>query len=59
MSILLDEWLVDVKTSVTGKCIIIADALTMIERSLLDQRPCFFYTAGRRGGGKTTTLTRC
>ena len=41
----------------TGKCIIIAAALTLIERSLLDQRPCFFVTAGRRGGGKTTALT--
>jgi hypothetical protein len=29
----------------------------MIERSLLPDRPAFFVTAGRRGGGKTTTLT--
>ena len=27
---------------------------TLIERSLLVNRPCFFVTAGRRGGGKTT-----
>jgi hypothetical protein len=35
---------------------IISAALTMIERSLLDQRPAFFVTSGRRGSGKTTLL---
>jgi hypothetical protein len=54
---LTDEWLIDVQTDFIGKCIIVAAALTIIERSLLDQRPVFFVTAGRRGGGKTTTLT--
>ena len=53
---LTDEWLVDVATDFTGKCILIAAALTLIERSLLPDRPVFFVTAGRRGGGKTTTL---
>ena len=57
MEFLCDEWLVDVATDYTGKCTIIAAALTLIERSLLPDRPCFFVTAGRRGGGKTTTLT--
>jgi hypothetical protein len=57
MQFLTDEWLVDVATDYVGKCTIIAAALTVIERSLLDQRPAFFVTAGRRGGGKTTTLT--
>ena len=57
MKFLCDEWLVDVATDYTGKCTIIAAALTMIERSLLPDRPCFFVTAGRRGGGKTTMLT--
>ena len=57
MQFLTDEWLVDVATDYVGKCTIIAAALTIIERSLLDQRPAFFVTAGRRGGGKTTTLT--
>ena len=57
MRFLTDEWLVDVAANYAGKCIIIATALTIIERSLLDQRPAFFVTAGRRGGGKTTTLT--
>ena len=51
-----DEWLGDVATDYAGKCIIIAAALTLIERSLLPDRPAFFVTAGRRGGGKTTTL---
>jgi hypothetical protein len=49
-------WLVDVATDFTGKCILIAAALTLIQRSLLPDRPVFFVTAGRRGGGKTTTL---
>jgi hypothetical protein len=56
MRFLTDEWLVDVNASYAGKCTIIAAALTIIERSLLDQRPAFFVTSGRRGGGKTTTL---
>jgi hypothetical protein len=56
MEFLCDEWLVDVNASVTDKCVIIAAALTIIERSLLPDRPVFFVTAGRRGGGKTTTL---
>jgi hypothetical protein len=57
MDFLTDEWLVDVATDYTGKCTIIAAALTLIERTLLPDRPAFFVTAGRRGGGKTTTLT--
>jgi hypothetical protein len=56
MRFLTDDWLVDVATDYAGKCTIIAAALTIIERSLLDQRPSFFVTSGRRGGGKTTTL---
>jgi hypothetical protein len=55
MRFLTDEWLADVAADYTGKCIIIAAALT-IERSLMDSRPAFFVTAGRRGSGKTTTL---
>ena len=56
MDFLCDEWLCDVKTDTIGKCTAIALAMTMIERSLLDQRPCFMVTAGRRGCGKTTLL---
>ena len=53
---LVDEFLVDVATDFTGKCVAIAAALTLIERALLPDRPVFFVTAGRRGGGKTTLL---
>jgi hypothetical protein len=56
MEFLCDEWLCDVATDSIGKCILIATALTLIERSLLPDRPAFFVTAGRRCAGKTTTL---
>jgi hypothetical protein len=56
MRYLCDVWLCDVATDFVGKCIIVALALTLIERSLLDERPAFFVTAGRRGGGKTTLV---
>jgi hypothetical protein len=56
LAFLTDVWLVDVATGFTGKCIIIAAALTLIQRSLLPNRPTFTVTAGRRGGGKTTLL---
>ena len=56
MRFLRDEWLVDVATDGTGKAMIVACALTLIERSLLPQRPIFIITAGRRGSGKTTTI---
>jgi hypothetical protein len=56
MEFLCDEWLVDVATDCVGKATTIAAALTLIERSLLPDRPCFFITAGRLGNGKTTTI---
>jgi hypothetical protein len=56
MQFLTETWLCDVLTDHAGKCVIIAAALTIIERSLLPNRPAFFVTAGRRGCGKTTTL---
>jgi hypothetical protein len=56
MRFLCDEWLVDVSADYAGKCIIIAAALTVVERALLPERPAFFITAGQRGGGKTTTI---
>jgi hypothetical protein len=56
LGFLMDDWLADVATDAVGKCILIAAALTLIQRSLLPDRPAFFVTAGRRGGGKTTTL---
>ena len=54
MRFLCDEWLVDVACDYVGKCILLSTALTIIERSLLPDRPAFWVTAGRRGGGKTT-----
>ena len=57
MHFLLDEWLCDVATNFAGKCILIAAAMTILERTLLPERPAFFVTAGQRGGGKTTILT--
>src|SRR5260370_22708564 len=56
MDFLIDEWLCDVLTIYQGKCVIVALALTLIERNLIAQRPVFLITAGRRGGGKTTTI---
>jgi hypothetical protein len=56
MRFLCDDWLVDVATDAKGKAILVALALTIVERSLLDQRPAFFVNAGKRGNGKTTTL---
>jgi hypothetical protein len=53
---LLDEWFVDVLTDFAGKVVLIAIALTIIERVLLPERPGFFVTAGLRGGGKTTAI---
>ncbi len=53
---LCDEWLVDVNAEYATKCIIVALAMTLIERLLLSDRPAYFVTAGRRGGGKTTLL---
>jgi hypothetical protein len=56
MKFLYEDWLVDVATDHAGKATIVAAALTIIERSLLPDRPAFFITAGRRGSGKTTLI---
>ena len=53
---LVNEWLVDVATTFAGKCVLITLALTIIQRVLLPERPAFWITAGKRGGGKTTSL---
>ena len=55
MRFLTDEWLCDVSADYSGKCVLIAMVLTILERLLLPERPAFFITAGQRGGGKTTT----
>src|SRR4051812_3182987 len=57
LDFLCNAWLCDVAASFEGKCILIAAALTIIERALLAERPAFFVSAGRRGGGKTTAIT--
>jgi hypothetical protein len=56
LSFFVDEWLVDVAADFASKCVIVAVAITIIERLLLPERPCFFVVAGQRGSGKTTTL---
>jgi hypothetical protein len=56
MRFLCEEWLVDVAADYGSKCIVVASALTIIERALLPERPAFFITAGQRGGGKTTLI---
>jgi len=56
MKFLLNEWLVDVTTDFAGKCIVLAAAMSIIERTLLPDRPVFFVTSGKRGSGKTTLI---
>jgi hypothetical protein len=56
LTYLFDEWLVDVALDRIGKSIAIMLAMTLIERTLLPERPAFFVTAGQRGGGKTTLV---
>jgi hypothetical protein len=56
MRFLTDEWLCDVATDYSGKCVAIAFALTVIERLVLAERPLYIVTGGRRGTGKTTLL---
>ena len=57
LNFLLDEWLVDVALDDEGKCVAILQALTLLQRALLPERPAFFVTAGQRGGGKTTLIS--
>jgi hypothetical protein len=53
LDLLVNEWLVDVKCTFTGKCTAIALALTIIERSLLEKRPVGFIDAPGAEHGKT------
>ena len=53
---LRDEWLCDVQTDAEGKAILIASAMSILERVLFPARPLYFVTAGLRGCGKTTIL---
>jgi hypothetical protein len=54
---LLGEWLVDVKADMHGKLLAIMNALSKIERVLARELPGWIFTAGHRGGGKTTLIT--
>ncbi|MGA8695815.1 MAG: hypothetical protein WB689_18615 [Xanthobacteraceae bacterium] len=56
MLFLLDDWLIDVALDGVGKSIAVMLALTLVQRTLLPERPAFFVTAGQRGGGKTTLV---
>jgi hypothetical protein len=53
---LVDDWLKDVPAGHHSKCIMIAYALSVIERLLFPARPIFLLTAGQRSVGKTTAL---
>jgi hypothetical protein len=54
MQFLMNVWLCDVAADYAGKCVILAAAMTILERLVLRERPAFFVDAGQRGGGKTT-----
>ena len=56
MEYLTDNWLVDVKTTYIGKCVAVSTALTIMERTLLPERPVFVVKAGRRECGKSTLI---
>ena len=56
MHFLTDEFLVDVATDYVGKCVLIGLALTILERTILPERPAFFASAGQRSSGKTTVI---
>jgi hypothetical protein len=56
MQFLTDDWLCDVLTDYEGKAILIAAALSILQRCLFAERPAYLVTAGRRGGGKTTVV---
>jgi hypothetical protein len=53
---LLDDFLVDVSTDLTGKALTIAMMASIIERTLLSERPGFIVTAGQQAAGKTTLI---
>lgn len=53
---LCGEWLYDVATDAAGKAVLIAQALTIIERHILPERPVFNLKSGKRAAGKSTAL---
>ena len=54
MQFLIEDWLVDVQTDYEGKCVLIAQALAVLQHALFAERPAFFVVAAKAGGGKTT-----
>ena len=56
LTFLLHDWLIDVALDDVGKCQAIMLAMTLIQRTLLTERPAFFVVAPQRGGGKTTLV---
>jgi hypothetical protein len=57
MQFLCDNWLCDVASDYIGKCTSIAMALTIIERSLLDERPAFFSPRAAAAAEKPRSFT--
>ena len=56
LAFLVDGWLADVAADFGGKCVLIAMALTILQRTLLPMKPGFFVTAGQAQSGKTTAI---
>jgi hypothetical protein len=54
LKFLAEDWMIDVKCTFVDKCNVIALALTIIERSLLAERPIGFITSPTPESGKTT-----
>ena len=53
---LTEEWLRDVDTDADGKAVLVAIAMSIVERQLFPDRPGFFVVAPQPGSGKTTVL---
>jgi len=53
---LIDDWLCDVAGDLQSKTVLLAYALSVLQRALFSERPCFLITAGQRASGKTTVI---
>lgn len=53
---LINKWLQDVSSGPVGKVLLVAMAMTLLERHLFKERPAFFVSASVRGSGKTTAI---
>jgi hypothetical protein len=56
LDFLLNDWLVDVSCSFADKLNLLALAATIVERSLLPERPVWFVTSPTPESGKTTAV---